>query len=565
MTALSPTRAGRTAPYRGTTLLILLFVLGAVLLVLAGSVAETLTTQIVYGSLSLFMLGLAAALFLAKGQGLRRSLASGQLGPYFGLSTATIFGVTSLIWVGPTPTDETALISRVSIISAMVVVGVALGSFVLGYRVGEGKPGRGAASWLRRVVVTDRPTRFGQGSAWLLLGVALLSDAVQVVLGGFGYLADAATEVSSASPIAEPLSILSSFSVFAVGLSANDYARRRGPWRLLSFALLLVVQSGLGAFSGLKENVALGLVAALLGWGASVRRFPLVPFVVAVLTFVFVVVPFTTSYRSAIIVGNSRLSPLQTLGDIAQQGLGSFLASTPGAGVQSPQSQTVSRISRIGDVAIIVQKTPSDIAYRPVSELLEAPVLGLVPRALWPDKPILATGYVFSQQYYELPAYVYTSSAVTPEGDLWRHGGWPAVIIGMALLGVGVRILDTATADISTHPLRLLLVLSFFVLIVKQEKDVVSLIASVPSLLIGVALATRLVTRRKSDAAELGSASAQWRSSSKGPRQWHQPPVPGRVPMEESSLQSRGRLSRAVASRSDSRRPAPRSSDRSRS
>ena len=56
--------------------------------------------------------------------------------------------------------------------------------------------------------------------------------------------------------------------------------------------------------------------------------------------------------------------------------------------------------------------------------------------------------------------------------------------------------LDAATADVRNVPLRLLIVLTFFPLIVKQEMDAVSILASVPSSLFGVALAARIVTLR---------------------------------------------------------------------
>jgi hypothetical protein len=68
----------------------------------------------------------------------------------------------------------------------------------------------------------------------------------------------------------------------------------------------------------------------------------------------------------------------------------------------------------------------------------------------------------------------------------------------MLVLGVGVRVLDTATAQVRKAPLLLLLVLTFFPLVVKHETDVVSLLASVPSLLFGVAFAARVVTWRSS-------------------------------------------------------------------
>jgi hypothetical protein len=378
----------------------------------------------------------------------------------------------------------------------MAVVGVALGCFTIGYRTLPVTPPRGVARWLQRVIVTDRPVRSGQGAAWLLLTAAILGYAAAIVNGTFGYLSNAAVAVSSGNPLSQLLATISSFSVFAVALSANDYARQRGSWRLLSLGLLLTANSGLGAFSGGKELVALGFVAAFFGYAATARRLPLLPLAVGGLIFTFVIVPFVTSYRNAINVDGSRLSPALVLQQVSQQGIAFFLPAGQG-GAQLSLRETVQRISRVGDVAIIVQKTPSVIGDRPLSELLEAPILGLVPRVLWPDKPILATGYLFSQQYYELPPSVYTSSAVTPEGDLWRHGGWPVLVVGMLLLGVGVRTIDHASSDISGFPLRLFLVMSFFPLLVKQEADVVSLLASLPSLLFGVALAAQLTIQRR--------------------------------------------------------------------
>src|SRR5258708_33224591 len=53
---------------------------------------------IVCGSLSVSLVGLAAALQMARGRGLMGSLAGGQLGPWFAASSAVVFGLASLIW-----------------------------------------------------------------------------------------------------------------------------------------------------------------------------------------------------------------------------------------------------------------------------------------------------------------------------------------------------------------------------------------------------------------------------------------------------------------------------------
>jgi hypothetical protein len=50
-----------------------------------------------------------------------------------------------------------------------------------------------------------------------------------------------------------------------------------------------------------------------------------------------------------------------------------------------------------------------------------------------------------SQEYYQLPPQVYTSSNITPEGHLYRHGGWFVLAIEMFLIGCGARIVDEVT------------------------------------------------------------------------------------------------------------------------
>ena len=109
----------------------------------------------------------------------------------------------------------------------------------------------------------------------------------------------------------------------------------------------------------------------------------------------------------------------------------------------------------------------------------------MVPRAVWPGKPILATGYQFSQQYYELSASVYTASAITPIGDLYRHGGWIPVIAGMFLLGCGVRLLDDVL-DVRSNPHAIFLVLLLFPTLVTEEQDWATLLAGIPTTLPGL-------------------------------------------------------------------------------
>ena len=84
-----------------------------------------------------------------------------------------------------------------------------------------------------------------------------------------------------------------------------------------------------------------------------------------------------------------------------------------------------------------------------------------------------------SQEYFQLPAQIYTSSDVTPEGDLYRHGGWFPLVAGMFLLGCGIRILDETT-DLRRSVHGAFLIILLFPDIVQAGSDCATLLAGIP-------------------------------------------------------------------------------------
>ncbi len=108
----------------------------------------------------------------------------------------------------------------------------------------------------------------------------------------------------------------------------------------------------------------------------------------------------------------------------------------------------------------------------------------------------MATGYEFSQSYYELPATVYTSSSITPVGDLYRHGGWILVIVGMFLFGCWVRIVDDVM-DVDGSPQCIFLFLLLFPTLVLQEDDWAGILISIPAALLIWLFATYLTFRKR--------------------------------------------------------------------
>ena len=154
------------------------------------------------------------------------------------------------------------------------------------------------------------------------------------------------------------------------------------------------------------------------------------------------------------------------------------------------------RIRTIDSPAIIMQRTPGQIPYSNPGQLAVSPVIDLVPRILWPGKPVLNVGYQMSQEYYQLPPQVYTSSDITPEGDLYRHGGWVVLIAGMFLIGCGARVVDEV-ADLrrSTHGMFLIILL--FPGLVQAGTDCATLLAGIPATVLLWFAAVALSFRRR--------------------------------------------------------------------
>jgi hypothetical protein len=216
--------------------------------------------------------------------------------------------------------------------------------------------------------------------------------------------------------------------------------------------------------------------------------------VIGTLVFLTVVVPFNLGYRQVVRDGSSSLTPSAAVAAAPQVLSGVAHPGSWGTELLDSSVSILNRVREIDSVAITTQLTPTVIPYRSPAEFAEAPVVGLIPRALWPDKPIMATGYDFSQQYYGLPSTMYTSTAVTPVGDLYRHGGWLVVVVGALLLGLACRLFDGVFRP-ELDPRALCFVLAFLPQLVKAEIDIYSLVTAVPSGIVAATLGARLMCR----------------------------------------------------------------------
>jgi hypothetical protein len=128
-----------------------------------------------------------------------------------------------------------------------------------------------------------------------------------------------------------------------------------------------------------------------------------------------------------------------------------------------------------------------------LAQLPESLAVDLTPRALWPGEPIIDPGYHFTEDYYGTDQLTY--SAITPQADLWRYGGWVPVIAGMAFLGCLMRILDDAL-DVRRYPHAALLVLLLWQVLATPEAGFTTTLAVLPGLVLTWLAITAATFRR---------------------------------------------------------------------
>jgi hypothetical protein len=479
-------------------------IVGLVLLASAvGLLTEALATSddptraVIWGGLALAAYAWGLLCLVGSRQGLGLGLSSWKLGSWTLLWYGATFGLASVTWSQPQLGTASQIILT-SVLRALWLVAVGLTAWGAGYLVGPGRPARGLA--VRYVGTLGR--RFTADvrsplAPWLLYTVGIGARlAAAATTGLFGYVGDPSSAVTTASGYGEILSLLSLCAPLAVATAALQVYREKIPGSRITLYILFGTELAFGAAAGGKQSFVITVLAVLIPRTVARTKVPKAAVAAAIIAFLVLVIPFNQAYRNAARSSSGTLAP-----GVAVAEAPGILART----VTDQNSLTVApdsfdyllqRIREIDAPAIILQRTPSQIGYDSRAQLILGPLAGFVPRAIWPSKPILASGYRLNQEYYGLPKNLYTSSAVTPIGDLYRHGGWLSMIAGMFLLGCGVRLLEDIL-DLRGNPHAIFLVLLLFPAVVKGEQDWTGLLAGIPATILLWLLAVAITFRRR--------------------------------------------------------------------
>lgn len=444
-------------------------------------------------ALAVYIFALLALMLAIRGAG--RGPASWRLGPWLMIWVATMFGFASSINLGNFQFGLSAQVILNNVLGALWLVAAGMTMWVLGYLIGPGRLiGKSTARWTESLGRRYTGEIRSHWTPWLLYGIG---SAARIILllttARLGYVGDAASAVTTASWYSHALASLGYCAPAGVAAAMLAALRRPAPGSQATAIVLILAEIGYALASGDKTDFIVLIMAVFIPYTAERGRPPGALFAALIIIFLVVVIPFNAAYRqnarsgtSILSVGQAVSAAPQLLGDTL--GGGNGLAATVLASVDT----LLNRGQYIADVAIIMQRTPSQIPYLPASQMFTGPVSLLIPRVLWPGKPIYASGYYFGQEYLGVSPKEYTSAAITPLGSLYRYGGWVPLIAGMLFLGFLFRMLDDII-DVRGNPHTLFIPLLTFQVLVTAEQDwdatLVTFVLFVPVWVLTVVLA----------------------------------------------------------------------------
>ncbi|ASW54501.1 hypothetical protein [Plantactinospora sp. KBS50] len=501
-TTPQPPGAGPAGRSGGNTSLALLIGALALLPWLFTAVAQpSFAVQLSLGVGSVLLVVTAALLVVAEVHG-DFGIVRWRIGSWYLLWSALIFGPLSLQWLQDDPSEGLSWISRIdrsSVIGALGVVCAAYGCWALGYRCGFPRAVVGAVTAAKVAVLGgSRSVLRGPAMPWLVYGVGLLGFLLNYLqTGRYGYVgADPTSMVSNPMATTQLLYVVSQMTLIGLGGAAYRAFDPRIRGGRATLWTLFAVEISMGMLRGSKEAFFMATLALLIPYGAVRGRLPWRLLAASLVLLFVVAVPFNAAYREAVrqrgATGELRSASLTAAFAAAPEILSSALNSTDGRG--RSDDVFLFRMRRIDSVAIVWQLTPSRVSYLDPVRFLRAPFVGMIPRAIWPDKPVETPGWTFAQVYLGQPASVFSAYAVTPIGDLYRSGGWLVLLPGMLLMGMGYRLFDGLFRT-GSDPRAFCFIIVFFPLAIKSESDYYSMLTSLPAGLVAGALGAWLMCR----------------------------------------------------------------------
>jgi hypothetical protein len=270
-------------------------------------------------------------------------------------------------------------------------------------------------------------------AAMFVLGVC--GKLVMWKVGLFAYLADQSMVISSLWFI-QWLVFIGRLLDAAMIVSAIEVLGKRStdPLMKIVFWFSVVFSIGFGVISGNKGEILYPILYLILIYGITNRRIPRIAFLFPLLP--VLIYPFGNAYRANLDQGyRAQVNTIDGLGAVLKKSLDDVLASRDNV-AEKGFNNTTSRLSELTYIHDLISITDLSL-LKGDEKVWLAPIYPLVPRAVWPSKPIFNMPQRVSIALGR-PGIV--SSAVPITGDLYLMYGTFGVIVGLFLYGICYQI-----------------------------------------------------------------------------------------------------------------------------
>jgi len=217
---------------------------------------------------------------------------------------------------------------------------------------------------------------------------------------------------------------------------------------LVLFGLLSLIPMRVALLGSRAElfGITLMIAFAFRASGQAIKKIHIAIFGVAVVAALIIGVIWATSFRN-IKGSESRLNAGDYLGQVSATF--DYLAKEDGARLLKQNfSEFMERVETLSSVAVIVSNherlEPYEEAYGISGNIINDATTSLVPRFLWTDKPAVSDPRLIADLYFNYPE---NSFAITPFADLLRNFGGLGLFLGMALVGIFLKIIYSSLIE----------------------------------------------------------------------------------------------------------------------
>lgn len=372
-----------------------------------------------------------------------------------------------VFYLGGAPYDEVAsgyprILSPADVTRGLFAALLGFAMILIGYALPIGRIGADALPRMRR--------EWSEHTA-LVVALVMIPLGWSVILAGQLQLIPkrAGTGV---------LGAIASASYYGIGLLAICYFRYRSVPALALVCLLTPPTMAFNFFTGSKILFLMPLVMLAIVHVLITRQLRLW-WIAGFLAIMVLFYPVSEVYRNYFF--HNRLSALEVITNPGKVlGLMRHFVDTAETDdyLRGGLWSTAARLNALDITSVIVRDAGRRVPFQEGRTLVYVP-MAYIPRIIWADKPSLSIGQWVTDHFGSGPE-IRSSTGPSWIGEFYFNFGWAGVVIGMALMGVWMRLLQESFLRMdATIPMLLAGVVSILVIPPQVEAELLGPINSI--------------------------------------------------------------------------------------